>query len=151
VDQVGVNPAAVVGRVAYSIPKVGYLIDFAQRPEGRLVLIAIPGLLLAIDYLLSTRRRHRATVQPARSESEELVVRGRMAMNNGALGAAISLFDQAIALNPRLEEAWLMKSECLDPTAGLACLQAGLTVNPGSAMLRSALDGSTAAAGRGRS
>src|SRR5438046_1011105 len=33
-DQVAVRPEAVLGRVAYSLPKVGYLVDFAKRPEG---------------------------------------------------------------------------------------------------------------------
>src|ERR1051326_5979558 len=45
VDQVAVRPEAVLGRFAYSIPKLGYLVDFAKRPEGRVLLIAIPGLL----------------------------------------------------------------------------------------------------------
>ena len=57
VDQVAVRPEAVLGRVAYSIPKLGYLVDFAKRPEGRVLLIAIPGLLLGVDYVLAARRR----------------------------------------------------------------------------------------------
>lgn len=140
VDQVAVRPQSVIGRVAYSIPKLGYLVDFAKRPEGRVALIAIPGLLLAMDYLLAARRRARGEIRPARSEAEELLARGRIALNNGATHAALALFDQAIASDPRLEEAWLLKAECLEGAERLACLRAGLTVNPRSSTLQRALD-----------
>lgn len=151
VDQVAVAPSAVVGRLAYSIPKLGYLVDLTKRPEGRVLLIGIPGLLLGFDYLLAARRRRKARIQPARSEAEELVARSRIALNNGAVTAAASLLDRAIASDPRLEEAWLLKSECLDPPEDIACLRAGLTVNPDSQILRRALEAAATATLQARS
>src|SRR2546425_7378393 len=71
-DQVAVRPEGVLGRVAYSIPKLGYLVDFAKRPEGKVLLIGIPGLLLGLDYLMAARRR-RSAVQTPKSHSEELL------------------------------------------------------------------------------
>lgn len=151
VDQVVVEPRAVLGRVAYAVPKVGYLVEFSRRAEGKLLLIGIPGLLLALDYLLGARRKRRGEVQPARGEAGELLARGRVALQNGSRQAAIGLFDRAIAADPRLEEAWLLKAECLeDAHERQACLRAGLVVNPASVRLKQALEraaGSHAAAG----
>lgn len=138
-DQVVVRPEAVLGRVAYSLPKLGYLVDFSQRPTGKVLLVGIPGLLLGLDYLLAAQRR-RSAVQPAKSQSEELLNRARIALNNGAGQAALTLCDQAIAADPRLVDAWLFKADCLEPDEGLACLRAGLTVNPRSIALQHAIE-----------
>lgn len=140
-DQVAVDQRGLLGRVAYTIPRIGYLVEFAKRPEGKILLIGIPGLLLALDTLLGVRRRRRAGPTPVRGEAGELVARGRVALENGGLNAATALSDRAIATDPHLEDAWLLKAECL--AAGperLACLRAGLTVNPGSARLRQAVE-----------
>lgn len=136
-DQIAVVPEAVLGRVSYSIPQLGYIVDFAKRPMGRLALIGVPALLLALDYLLaSSRKRFSSTVQPA----EELIERGRLAMEKGALNVAIELFDQAIALDPWIEEAWILKAECLHGLDATNCLRAGLAVNPTSVTLSRALE-----------
>jgi signal peptidase len=55
-DMCLIGKGGVLGKVAYSIPKVGYLVDFSKRTEGKLLLLVIPGLLLGIDYLFNTRR-----------------------------------------------------------------------------------------------
>jgi signal peptidase I len=158
VDQVLVEPGAVLGRVAYGIPKVGYVVEFARRPEGKLLLLGIPGLLLAIDALLGVRKRRGAaadTKQPPvptsavagpNPEAAELLGRGRIALANGGPGIARLMFDRAIAADPHCEDAWLLKAACLkEPHERLACLQAGLVVNPGSPQLREALTHATAA------
>jgi len=141
VDQVAVDQGAVLGRVAYAIPKIGYLVEFSKRPEGKILLIGFPGLLLALDALLGTRKRRKGQVRPARSEACELVARGRLALDNGGINAALALFDRAIASDPHLDEAWLLKAECLpEGQEQLACLRAGLTVNPASTRLRDAVE-----------
>jgi signal peptidase len=142
VDQVAVDPNAVLGRVAYTIPKIGYLVEFAKRPEGKLLLIGLPGLLLVLDYFLGMRRRRKAepAVTAVRSEAGDLVARGRVALQNGGTQAALGFADRAIAADPHLEDAWLLKAECLEGQDRLAVLRAGLTVNPGSANLKTALD-----------
>ena len=140
IDRVAVSPGAVVGRVAYSIPKLGYLVDFAKRPEGRVLLIVIPGVLLAVHYLLGARRRSRGPLRFPRSDAAERVARGRIALNNGAVHAAMALADEAIASEPRLEAAWLLKAECLNSPESIAVLRAALTVNPTSKALQRALE-----------
>jgi signal peptidase I len=149
VDQVAVEQGAVLGRVAFSIPKLGYLVDFARRPEGKIALIGIPGLLLVIDHFLSSRRRQAASVQPTQTAAVELVARGRVAMADGGPDAARELFDRAIAADPHLDEAWLLKAACLpNGIERVACLQAAVTVNPDSARLQKALTITIAAAAR---
>ena len=144
-DQVTVESRAVLGRVAYTIPKLGYLVEFSKRPEGKVLLIGIPGFLLAVDALLSARRRRKGEVVPALREADEWMARGRVALANGAPQAALALFDQAIAADPHLDEAWLLKAECLpDARERLACLRAGLTVNPHSVKLQGAVERATA-------
>jgi hypothetical protein len=69
-----------------------------------------------------------------------------MALNNGATNAALALCDQAIAADPRLVDAWMMKADCLEGDERVACLKAALTVNPGSQHVQRALDRTGAAA-----
>jgi signal peptidase I len=57
VDQVQVEQGALLGRVAYSLPRLGYMVDFSKRTEGKALFIALPGLLLAGDYLRARLRR----------------------------------------------------------------------------------------------
>jgi signal peptidase len=148
-DQVAIAQGAILGRVAYSIPKLGYLVEFARRPEGKILLIGLPGLLLVLDYLLGMRRRRHGELRPVQGEAGELVARGRVAMNNGGTNAAVELFDRAIAADPHLDEAWLLKASCLpNGPDRLTCLHAALMVNPGSLKLKKALEIATAAAGQ---
>lgn len=151
-DQVLVESRSVLGRVSYSIPMVGYLVEFSKRPEGKLLLIGLPGLLLVLDTFRSAARRRKpeeqeGDVTPVQTEAGALVAQGRIALQNGGVNAATALFDRAIAADPHLDDAWLGKAECLgDATAdAVACLRAGLTVNPTSVKLREALERATLA------
>ena len=151
-DQVMVEPGAVLGRVAYGVPMVGYLVEFARRAEGKLLLLACPAFLLALDAFMSARRRQvapvrqeaprvtKASVSGIGADAAELVSRGRIALANGGPGIARLMFDRAIAADPFCEDAWLLKAACLKgPVERLACLQAGLTVNPTSVQLKDAV------------
>ena len=51
-----------------------------------------------------------AEIRPAQGRAAELLARGRIAYQNGAYPAAADLFDEAIGVDPHLDEAWLMKS-----------------------------------------
>ena len=157
-DQVLTEPGAVLGRVAYGVPKAGYVVEFARRPEGKLLLLGIPGLLLALDALVGARKRRVAPAQPAErlddglltggpvsllpasNDAAEFVLRGQLALANGGPGIARLMFDRAIAADPHCEEAWVLKAACLKTHAErLACMQAGLTVNPTSLHLKEAV------------
>jgi signal peptidase I len=147
-DQVLIDSKSVLGRVAYSIPRLGYLVDFSKRGEGKVLLIGLPGLMLVLDTFRGRKRRTSADVVPVQTESGALVAQGRIAQQNGSVHAAITLLDRAIAADPHNEDAWLLKAECLeesDSTESVACLRSGLTVNPASSKLREALERATLA------
>jgi signal peptidase I len=79
VDQVQVEQGALLGRVAYSLPRLGYMVDFSKRTEGKVLFIALPGLLLAGDYLRARLRRGKpetalAAVLAANSATAQFVV-----------------------------------------------------------------------------
>ena len=46
-----------VGRVAYTVPKLGYALVWTGTPEGRIALVAIPALLLCFSALARIWRR----------------------------------------------------------------------------------------------
>jgi signal peptidase I len=140
VDQVVVDQSAVLGRVIFDVPKAGYVMDFARRTEGKIILIGVPALLLALDHVLSARKQ-RQGAPAGGNQVRELIARGRVAMNNGATKAAAELFDRAIAADPHLDEAWLLKASCVPRgPERLAVLRAGLTVNPESPRLKKAVE-----------
>jgi signal peptidase I len=57
VDTVSVDQGSLVGRVLYSIPRLGYVVEFTKRPQGRIAWVGVPGLLLALDYVMALRRQ----------------------------------------------------------------------------------------------
>jgi len=46
-----VKDKAVIGKVLFSVPYVGFLIDFAKKPVGFILLIIVPFSAIAIDEL----------------------------------------------------------------------------------------------------
>lgn len=146
-DQVMVSDSTVLGKVVYSVPKIGYLVDFARTLEGKIILIGIPAfLLLGMDFLAAVRKSSQsARSAPAQVAAAQLA-EARSARSRGDRAAAAAACDRAIAADPHSEEAWLLKAECLeDSSEALACLQGGLTVNPGSVKLRQAVEQMTVA------
>jgi signal peptidase len=50
-DKEGVVEAEVMGKVWFSIPYLGYVINFAKQPLGFILLIVVPGILIVSDEL----------------------------------------------------------------------------------------------------
>jgi signal peptidase len=145
-DQVLVDSKGVLGRVAYSLPRLGYLVDFSKRAEGKLLLIALPGVLLAGDYLRSRLRRRgpadgTSTLAPTdAARVQGLLANGRRALEAGYPQLAAQAADGALELDARNEEAWLLKAQAAgDPSTGAALLQTALVLNPGSQRVTAAL------------
>jgi signal peptidase I len=55
-----VAPSAVAGRVWLVIPFLGYLADFVHRPEGLILLLALPAGLLIVSEVHNIARQVRA-------------------------------------------------------------------------------------------
>lgn len=55
-DMTPIPQSSVVGSVAFSIPYVGYIIDFARQPVGFSLLIVMPALLVILGELDKIRK-----------------------------------------------------------------------------------------------
>lgn len=51
VDPAEIKESDVVGKVLFSIPFIGYIIDFARKPFGIVLIIVIPALLIVYDEI----------------------------------------------------------------------------------------------------
>lgn len=47
-DAVPVDAGSVLGKVQFTVPYAGYLMNFAQTPKGLLALVIVPGVLIII-------------------------------------------------------------------------------------------------------
>lgn len=46
-----VNPKNVVGKVGFTVPYVGYVIDFAKKPQGFILFVIIPATIVVYEEL----------------------------------------------------------------------------------------------------
>ena len=56
VDPWEVRPEAVWGKVAFNIPLIGYVVEFAKTRAGVLVIVVLPMLLIALDEVRIIRQ-----------------------------------------------------------------------------------------------
>jgi signal peptidase len=140
VDQVQVEQGALLGRVVYSLPRLGYMVDFSKRTEGKGLFIALPGILLAGDYLRERLRRREkrtvavgpagttalapsitalapavglaatAAIAPDAARVQGLLSGGRRALEAGYLELAGKAADGALRIDATNEEAWVLKA-----------------------------------------
>ncbi len=146
-DLVLVDQTAVLGRVVYSVPYAGYLVEFSKSARGRLLLVGLPALLLALDFLrdrlakkragtMSTTAVGVATPERADERLAALLERGRQALAAGHVDLALRAADGVLATDPRSEAAWLLKAQGTeDRVARRLLLQTALTVLPGAPAL----------------
>jgi signal peptidase len=166
VDQVQVEQSALLGRVVYSLPRLGYMVDFSKRTEGKFLFIALPGLLLGADYLRERLRRRDkrtaavglaapvasvAAVAPVASLApvaeaaiaprlQGLLAGGRRALDAGYFDLAKKAADGALEIDARNEEAWILKAMATgDSASSITLLQTALVFVPGSQRVAAAL------------
>jgi signal peptidase I len=115
-EQVSVSPRVTLGRVVYSIPGIGLLVDFLNQPLGKILLLAAPGVFLAADYLSSrVRRRRRAPLQPLEQAQriEALLDYGRRALQSTHPQLALRAAQGVLALDPNNEAALGLNARAL--------------------------------------
>lgn len=70
----------IIGSVAYTLPKAGYVLDFARQPLGFWLLIVIPATAVILDELLviveQVRRRRTQALAETQEEQSALAPRG---------------------------------------------------------------------------
>lgn len=111
-----VDQSTVLGILVYSVPYAGFVVDFASRPLGRLLLLGVPAVLLLFDLLRGQGgKSSRPAVTDRSSESPESRATG---------GRAPSLSPDAAAQGtapPHPPLATLLANST-DDTSGLARL-----------------------------
>ena|GEM_PF-2551140 len=63
-----------VGKMAYTIPYLGYLVDFIKTKEGALIFLVAPALGLGLMHLWTVRKRRQATPVEAQATQAEAAV-----------------------------------------------------------------------------
>ncbi len=115
-EQVSVTPGVTLGRVMYSIPRIGLLVDFLGQPLGKLLLLAAPGVFLAADYLYGRlRRRPAAALQtmqhPPRIEA--LLDYGHRALHSAHPHLALRAAQGVLSLDASNEAALGLNARAL--------------------------------------
>ncbi len=116
-EQVTVPRSTMLGRLVYSVPRLGLLAGFVSEPAAKILLIGIPGLVLAADSLRSRWRRRRAVVALAIDNTariQGLLDGGRRALSAGYPELAARAADGALQLDPHNEAAALLKVRALE-------------------------------------
>jgi signal peptidase I len=116
-EQVSVASGVRLGRVVYSIPFLGRLVDFVNQFTGKLLLFGVPGVLLCVDYLLSHLHRRRpptASNAPDHTQRvESLVDYARRALLAAQPELAIRAARGALLLDPRNADASGLAAQAL--------------------------------------
>lgn len=50
-DRVPVSPGAIIGSVRFSVPYLGYLIEFLRTPLGYALLVGVPAMIIILDEI----------------------------------------------------------------------------------------------------
>lgn len=67
-DPVFTSPRNIVGRALFSVPYLGYVLDFARKPLGFVLIVVIPALAVVFDEGLSIYREIRKRRQLATTD-----------------------------------------------------------------------------------
>ena len=150
-DVVLTDQGAVLGKVVYAVPVAGYIVEFSRSFSGRLVLIAMPAVLLGVDFLRrrvlrGERQRELASLTLAADQGDAiaqeqrirlLLERGRQASAAGRADLAARAAEGVLGLDPRNVDAWVLRIETAGtPEEREALLQTALVLNPNAASVQ---------------
>lgn len=103
--------ADILGKVVLSVPYVGYILDFARKPLGFMLLIALPALLIVIDEIEKIWKEMRRIRKPKVTEKKEVV---HVAESNTAMRTRVRMMDINRPAFARVQE--IPVAESLAPT-----------------------------------
>ena len=75
----------VIGKVLFSIPWLGYVVDFVKKPFGLMIVIVIPAVIIVYDQLQKIARemkKLKSKVKKVEEEVEEIVEEEQKNENN---------------------------------------------------------------------
>lgn len=67
-DSEETDVANVIGKIQFSVPYVGYVLDFARQPKGFIALIGIPASLIMLEGLITIVQEIRTIRRRKRNE-----------------------------------------------------------------------------------
>lgn len=70
-DQGKVYPGQIIGKMIFSIPYIGYFIDFVKRPYGFILFVIIPATIIVYEELKKIKRELAFFYRKLRPEKEE--------------------------------------------------------------------------------
>jgi signal peptidase len=106
-EQVIVAPHMPIGRVVYSIPRLGVVLDLLNHAAGKVLLLGLPAVLFVIDLLRPRLDRRRA------SRPSALVAAGQRALHAGYADLALTAAEGALAVAPDDAAALRLKAQAL--------------------------------------
>ncbi len=120
-----VSPKSIIGKVLFTAPYVGFLLDFSRKPLGFALLIGVPALLIVIDEiekiwlaLRDTKKkkivvtREKKVTQPVKDPFEPLVIPARRERERVMMHDIVAprtkkqeVMEEEVALNRYMERA----------------------------------------------
>ena len=70
-DPMSVRESDVIGKVIFTVPNAGYLLDFARQPVGFILLIAFPAALIILNEILDIGKEIRKVIRRKKKVSVE--------------------------------------------------------------------------------
>ena len=70
-DPTLINKRDVIGKVIFTIPNAGYILDFARQPIGFILLIAFPAALVILNELVDIVREIRRTLRRRKDDQDD--------------------------------------------------------------------------------
>lgn len=71
IDRYEVKSSDIVGKVYFSIPFIGYAVDFAKTPKGFILLVIIPATIIIYEELRFLLQELRKVLKKIRKKKEE--------------------------------------------------------------------------------
>jgi len=69
-DQKEVSEREIIGKVLFSVPYLGYAVDFAKKPLGFALIILVPAGIIILDEMRKIRREIKRKRRKKESETE---------------------------------------------------------------------------------
>ncbi len=71
VDPRGIEEEMVVGKVLFSVPFIGYILDFAREPLGFALIIGLPALFIIVDESMKIYHEIRRTLKEEKEKEDQ--------------------------------------------------------------------------------
>ena len=110
-DNWEVRKGDVVGKFLFSVPLLGYAVDFAKRPPGFLLLILLPAILIIVNEIWAIKSEFAKTKSVAEDKDANSLILSSMKEKGQLVVAAVSAVLLALAFSSGRTLALLSDTE----------------------------------------